>query len=74
MLNFAGINPKNFPTIIMLSALFAFDAFGGGFVAKSFLSFYFKERFDIELASVGVLLFCCNIVSGISGILSSKLV
>jgi hypothetical protein len=42
ILNFAGIDPKNFPTIVMLSILFAFDAFGGAFVAKSFLSFYFK--------------------------------
>lgn len=58
----------------MLSVLFAFDAFGGAFVAKSFLSYYFYQRFDVILASVGVLLFFCNIVSGISGILSSKLV
>ena len=74
MLNFAGIDPKNFKTIVMLSVLFAFDAFGGAFVAKSFISYYFSERYNIILASVGMLLFFCNIVSGISGILSSKLV
>ena len=74
MLNFAGIDPKNFKTIVMLSILFAFDAFGGAFVAKSFISYYFYERYDIVLSSVGMLLFFCNIVSGISGILSSKLV
>jgi hypothetical protein len=74
MLNFAGIDPKNMGTIVMLSILFAFDAFGGAFVAKSFISYYFKERYDIIIASVGMLLFFCNIVSGISGILSSKLV
>ncbi len=74
MLNFAGIDPKNMPTIVMLSSLFAFDAFGGAFVAKSFISYFFYERYEIVLASVGMLLFFCNIVSGISGILSSKLV
>lgn len=58
----------------MLSLLFACDAFGGAFIAKSFLSFYFYKRYDILLAEVGTLLFFCNIISGISGILSSKLV
>lgn len=74
ILNFAGIDPNNFKTIVMLSVLFAFDAFGGAFVAKSFISYYFYERFNIIISSVGMLLFFCNIVSGISGILSSKLV
>lgn len=74
MLNFAGIDPKNMKTIVMLSVLFAFDAFGGAFVAKSFISYYFYERYEIVLSSVGMLLFFCNIVSGISGILSAKLV
>jgi predicted MFS family arabinose efflux permease len=58
----------------MLSTLFAFDAFGGAFVAKSYLAFYFQTKFSVILASVGLLIFFCNIVSGISGILSSKLV
>ena len=49
ILNFAGIYHKNFPTILMLSILFAFDAFGGAFIAKSFISFYFSEKYDIEL-------------------------
>lgn len=74
IVNFAGISAEHFPTIVMLSILFAFDAFGGAFIAKSFLSYYFYERYDILLASVGSLLFFCNIISGISGIISSKLV
>jgi hypothetical protein len=74
MVNFAGIDAKNFPTIIMLSVLFAFDAFGGAFVAKSYISYFFSARYDIVFSSIGLLLFFCNIVSGISGIVSSKLV
>lgn len=50
MLNFAGIDPKNMPTIVMLSVLFAFDAFGGAFVAKSFISYFFYEKYQIVLA------------------------
>ena len=74
MLNFAGISPKKFPQIVILSILFAFDAFGGAFVAKSYISYFFNARFDIVFSSVGLLLFFCNIVSGISGVLSAKLV
>jgi hypothetical protein len=74
MVNFAGIDSKNFPTIITLSVLFAFDAFGGAFVAKSYISYFFSARYYIDFSSIGLLLFFCNIVSGISGIVSSKLV
>jgi hypothetical protein len=50
ILNCAGIDPKNFKTIVMLSILFAFDAYGGAFVAKSFISYYFDQRYGIILA------------------------
>lgn len=74
ILNFAGIDHKNMPTIVILSLLFALDAFGAAFVTKSFISYYFNKKYQIVLYSVGLLLFFCSIVSGISGILSSKLV
>jgi hypothetical protein len=49
-LNLAGIDPKNFKTIFTICILFAFDAFGGAFIAKSFISFYYNERYSIVLA------------------------
>lgn len=58
----------------MLSCLFFVDSFAGGFVAQSFISFYYEKKYDFSLDSVGGLLFVCNIVGGISGVLSSKLV
>lgn len=58
----------------MLSALFFVDSFAGGFVAQSFLSYYYEAKYDFQMDSVGGLLFVCNIVGGISGVVSSKLV
>lgn len=58
----------------MLSSLFIIDSFAGGFVAQSFISFYYQKKYDFSLESIGGILFVCNIVGGISGVLSSKLV
>lgn len=58
----------------MLSSLFFVDSFAGGFVAQSFLSFYYEKKYDFKMDSVGGMLFICNIVGGISGVASSRLV
>ena len=73
-LNCAGIEPDNMNTIIKLSLLFATDAFGGAFIVQSYLSFYYQEKYDKNFDDIGVYLFFCNIISGISGVLSSKIV
>lgn len=54
--------------------LFFVDSFAGGFVAQSFLSYYYETKYDFQMNSIGGILFVCNIVGGISGVLSSKLV
>ncbi len=58
----------------MLCLLFFVDSFAGGFVAQSFISYYYEKKFDFSMDGVGGLLFVCNIVGGISGVCSSKLV
>jgi len=57
-----------------LSGLFAVDAFAGGFIVQSYLSYYYKAKYNLDFSNIGGILFICNIVSGISGVLSSKLV
>jgi MFS family permease len=61
-------------TIITLSSLFAVDAFAGAFIVQSFLSYYYEMKYELYFDKIGGVLFACNIVSGISGVLSSKLV
>lgn len=74
IVNCAGLTKESTRTIVMLSLLFFVDSFAGGFVAQSFLSYYYEARYNFEMSSVGGLLFVCNIVGGISGVFSSKLV
>jgi predicted MFS family arabinose efflux permease len=74
ILNWSGIKKENLKNILLLSFLFATDAFGGAFIVQSYLSFYYKEKYDRSFDQIGIYLFICNVISGISGILSSKLV
>jgi MFS family permease len=69
-----GIKKENINTIVTLSILFAVDAFAGAFIVQSYLSYYYESKYDLRFDAIGGVLFACNIVSGISGVLSSKLV
>ena len=59
--------------VAKLSALFALDAFGGGFVMQSFTAYWFYLRFGADPAVVGMILFAANIVAGISALTASRL-
>jgi MFS family permease len=51
-----------------LSALFALDSFGGGFILQSFLAWWFQQRFGADEATLGLLFFGTNVLSGLSGL------
>src|SRR5205807_5858728 len=59
--------------VLKLSALFALDSFGGGFVIQSFAAYWFYLRFGVNPATLGVIFFWANIFAGISALLASKL-
>jgi len=59
--------------VAKLSALFALDAFAGGFVIQSFAAYWFYLRFRINPATLGAIFFWANILSGISALLASRL-
>ena len=42
--------------VLRLSALFALDAFAGGFVMLSFIAFFFHERFVVDPMALGAIL------------------
>jgi MFS family permease len=54
--------------VAKLSALFAMDAFGGGFVIAGLIALWFNQRFGIREAAVGQILFWANILAGISAL------
>ena len=74
MVNCTGLTQQSTKTIAMLSGLFMIDSFAGGFIAQAFLSFYYEQKYDFKISSLGGVLAVCNIVGGISGVFSSKLV
>jgi MFS family permease len=59
--------------VVKLSALFALDSFGGGFVVQSFAAYWFYLRFGINPGALGEIFFWANIFAGISALLASRL-
>src|SRR5579859_4472275 len=64
---------KSRHVVAKLSGLFSLDAFAGGFVLQSFAAYWFYLRFGVNPATLGVIFFWANILSGISALLASRL-
>jgi predicted MFS family arabinose efflux permease len=56
-----------------LSALFALDAFAGGFVAQSFIAYWFSQRFGLDPVLLGILLAGANVLAAISALAAAPL-
>jgi MFS family permease len=56
------------PVVIRLSALFALDAFGGGFIMQSILALWLHQRFDIDPAALGAVFLGANLLAGVSAL------
>jgi predicted MFS family arabinose efflux permease len=59
--------------VLRLSALFALDAFAGGFVILSFVSFWFQSRFGVDPVVLGWLLFGANLLAALSALAAGPL-
>jgi len=59
--------------VLKLSALFALDSFGGGFVVQSFAAYWFYLRFGVNPATLGAIFFWANVLAGISALVASRL-
>lgn len=56
-----------------LAALFAVDAFGGGFAVQSFIAYWLAERFDASLTSLGVLFFAAGLAQAASFVAAPRI-
>jgi len=69
---FSGLERSR--TVVMkLSALFALDSFGGGFIVQAFAAYWFHLRFGVDAAALGAIFFWANVFAGLSALLASRL-
>jgi MFS family permease len=59
--------------VLKLSALFALDSFGGGFVVQTFAAYWFYLRFGVDPGTLGAIFFWANIFAGLSALVASRL-
>jgi MFS family permease len=59
--------------VLGLSALFALDAFAGGFVLQSIMAYWFHARFDADPATLGGIFFGANLLAGVSALAAAWL-
>lgn len=64
--------PHSYGVVLRLSALFALDAFAGGFVLQSFVAYWFHIRYGVEPALLGSIFFVANLLAGLSALTAAR--
>ena len=59
--------------MLRLSALFALDAFGGGFILQSIVAYWFYLRFQLDPAVLGSIFFVANLLAAASALAAAAL-
>jgi MFS family permease len=59
--------------VFRLSALFALDAFAGGFIIQSMMAYWFYIRFGTDTGVLGSIFFGGNLLAGISALLAARI-
>ena len=59
--------------VARLSLLFGLDAFAGGFVIQSIVSYWLHTRFGLPVGALGAVFFGANVLAGISALLAARL-
>jgi MFS family permease len=67
-----GLGPRSRGIVARLSALFALDAFGGGFIPQSLMAYWFHVRFGVEPAVLGGIFFGANLLAAVSSLSASR--
>jgi len=62
----ARLSPESRSVLRKISALFALDALGGGFVTAALLAFFFYQRFGVREGSLGLLFFGARLANALS--------
>jgi predicted MFS family arabinose efflux permease len=68
-----GLGGRSRGIVARLSALFALDAFGGGFIPQSLMAYWFHLRFGVEPAALGAIFFGANLLAAASSLSASRI-
>jgi MFS family permease len=68
-----GLGDRSRGIVARLSALFALDAFGGGFIPQSLMAYWFHLRFNVEPAVLGGIFFGANLLAAVSSLSASRI-
>jgi predicted MFS family arabinose efflux permease len=61
------------PTVLRLSALFATDSFGGGFVVQAFIAYWLTVRFGASIGLLGIVFFSLGVLQTASFLAAPRL-
>jgi MFS family permease len=59
--------------VMRLSALFALDAFAGGFIMDAFLAVWLYTRWHVRLASLGAIFLVANVLAALSALAAARI-
>ena len=59
--------------VARLSALFALDAFAGGFIISSLIAYWFHLKFGVPEGVLGSIFFGANLLAGLSSLLAARI-
>jgi len=65
--------PRSRTVVLRLTALFALDSFGGGFVVRSMLALWLFQRFGFSIQAAGNVFFASSLLAGFSQLVSARL-
>jgi MFS family permease len=68
-----GLGARSRGIVARLSALFALDAFGGGFIPQSLMAYWFHLKFGVEPAVLGAIFFAANLLAAVSSLSASRI-
>jgi MFS family permease len=60
------VSPQNRKIVHRIAALFAMDAFGGGFLTDALVAYWFFHRFGIAEQKLGILFFAVHVLNALS--------
>jgi MFS family permease len=67
-----GLGRRSRGIVTRLSALFALDAFGGGFIPQSLMAYWFHLQYGVEPALLGGIFFGANLLAAVSSLSASR--